>query len=841
MRIDSPKVSNLTFQEGATVSDSSFTGSFSGSFTGVGNFTGLTADSVDYTDVLNKPTLFSGSAQVDVTSTTNYVAPAISDVSGTPTLVSGITAAEVRSTLGVDASGTDNSTDVTLVTTSHDYLSLSGQAITLGQIDISDDTNLAVSDTTGQTGINLTLSGDTLSGTLAGLGTSATPTFAGLTVNGNITTTGNVDGRDVAADGTKLDGIDSSATNTADPAIESDGSSPSLASGITAAEVRSIISVDEAGTDNSTDVTLTGAPDYITISGQTITRNAIDLTSDVTGDLPITEGGTGASTAAAARSNLGVDAAGTDNSTDVTLSGTPDYITISGQVITRNKIDLANDVTGTLPVGNMSATALTTIQTAANESAQLALTTQEGDVVVRTDESKTYMHNGGDAGTMADFTELATPTDSVTSVNGNTGAVTVTENVTTNLSTTANGTSLVINSSDGTNASIPAATTSAWGAMTDDDKTKLNGIATGAEVNVDTNITISEGSTTVEVQSSTGTNDSIAAATTSAAGVMTAADKTKLNGIATSANNYSLPEATSTVRGGIELFSDTEQTVAANSVSSTASRTYGIQLNSDGQAVVNVPWSDTDTNTQLSDAQVRSKISGTGLIGYNNSTGVISTTATNNTGTVTNVTVGTGLDVEDGGTTPDITLDLSELTETTAFAGNVGDFFIVLDGNAERKTTAANIDLSIFNNDSGFTSYTSNQATDTSSDVQFDSLGIGTAASGTTGEIRATGDITAYYSSDERLKENFSPLTGALDKINAIGGYEFDWKDGIEDIVSKKGHDIGVKAQELQAQYPELVHERDNGYLAVDYVKLSAVLIEAVKELSAKVAALENN
>lgn len=126
----------------------------------------------------------------------------------------------------------------------------------------------------------------------------------------------------------------------------------------------------------------------------------------------------------------------------------------------------------------------------------------------------------------------------------------------------------------------------------------------------------------------------------------------------------------------------------------------------------------------------------------------------------------------------------------------------------------------------------------TSDDVQFDSFGVGTAASGTTGEIRATGDITAYYSSDERLKENFTPLAGALDKVKAIGGYEFDWKEGIEDVVSKTGHDIGVKAQELQAQYPELVHERDNGYLAVDYIKLNAVLIEAVKELAAKVEEL---
>ena len=67
--------------------------------------------------------------------------------------------------------------------------------------------------------------------------------------------------------------------------------------------------------------------------------------------------------------------------------------------------------------------------------------------------------------------------------------------------------------------------------------------------------------------------------------------------ISTTANNYSLPEATATVRGGIELFSNTDQSVAANTVSSTAGRTYGIQLNSAGQAVVNVPWSDTNTDT----------------------------------------------------------------------------------------------------------------------------------------------------------------------------------------------------------------------------------------------------
>ena len=147
----------------ATGINAALTGSFSGSFTGVGNFTGLEADSVAWANITSKPAnIVSGSDQI----ATSFAQTILDDGD----------AATVRTTIGVDAAGTDNSTNVTLVGTPN-YLTLSGQAITLGTVDIADDTNFAVSDTTGQTGINLTLTDDTVSGVVVGLTTTSNVQF----------------------------------------------------------------------------------------------------------------------------------------------------------------------------------------------------------------------------------------------------------------------------------------------------------------------------------------------------------------------------------------------------------------------------------------------------------------------------------------------------------------------------------------------------------------------------------------------------------------------------------------------------------------------------------------
>lgn len=78
-----------------------------------------------------------------------------------------------------------------------------------------------------------------------------------------------------------------------------------------------------------------------------------------------------------------------------------------------------------VPNANLPALALTDVFVVASQAAQLALTVEEGDVAVRTDQNKSYIHNGGVSGTMADWQELLTPTDAVTSVDGRTGVVTL--------------------------------------------------------------------------------------------------------------------------------------------------------------------------------------------------------------------------------------------------------------------------------------------------------------------------------------------------------------------------------------------------------------------------------
>jgi hypothetical protein len=100
-------------------------------------------------------------------------------------------------------------------------------------------------------------------------------------------------------------------------------------------------------------------------------------------------------------------------------------------------------------------------------------------------------------------------------------------------------------------------------------------------------------------------------------------------------------------------------------------------------------------------------------------------------------------------------------------------------------------------------------------------------------------DVIAFAASDKRLKDNITPISNPIEKIQKIGGYEFDWIP-TEDIHSYEGHDIGVIAQEIEEVLPELVTTRDNGYKAVKYEKIVALLIEAIKDQQKQIDELKS-
>jgi hypothetical protein len=227
---------------------------------------------------------------------------------------------------------------------------------------------------------------------------------------------------------------------------------------------------------------------------------------------------------------------------------------------------------------------------------------------------------------------------------------------------------------------------------------------------------------------------------------------------------------------------------------------------------------------------------------------------TSNTGTVTSVSGSggtTGLTLSGGPITSSGTLSLGgtlavanggtgATTQGTAQAaldvpsrggsGASGTWGINISGNAATATSATTA-----------TTATTANALNTGNNYQVNSLGVGTAGSGTAGEIRATNNVTAFFSSDASLKENVQPIENALGIVSAVGGKTFDWTDayiaehGGEDEYFVKKSDFGVIAQDVQAVFPLAVRKRPDGKLAVDYERLVAVAFAAIDQLKAEV------
>jgi hypothetical protein len=118
------------------------------------------------------------------------------------------------------------------------------------------------------------------------------------------------------------------------------------------------------------------------------------------------------------------------------------------------------------------------------------------------------------------------------------------------------------------------------------------------------------------------------------------------------------------------------------------------------------------------------------------------------------------------------------------------------------------------------------------------SLVVGNTTANTTAvladNIYARDDLVASYSSDENLKDNIVVLDEALNRVESISGYSFDWNSKVGDY--REGTpDYGVLAQEIENILPNAVTTNGRGYKTVSYNAVIPLLVEAIKELSAKV------
>ena len=253
-----------------------------------------------------------------------------------------------------------------------------------------------------------------------------------------------------------------------------------------------------------------------------------------------------------------------------------------------------------------------------------------------------------------------------------------------------------------------------------------------------------------------------------------------------------------------------------------------------GSVTISSTDTNTDTNTQRSDEEIRDVVAA--FISGSGATSVSHNDAAN-TLTITSTDTNTNTQRSDEEIRDVIGAMISGTGATSVTYNDAANTLVInsTDTNTDTNTVTTNIagtGVSV-SSGTGNSTISIGQAVATNSTVTF-------------GEVRSTGDITAYYSSDYALKENINPISNALDKVSQLGGYNFDWKDshlesrgGVDDMFVKKS-DVGIIAQEVQKVLPEAVGEREDGTLGVRYELLVPLLVESIKELKEEIQSLKS-
>jgi len=229
---------------------------------------------------------------------------------------------------------------------------------------------------------------------------------------------------------------------------------------------------------------------------------------------------------------------------------------------------------------------------------------------------------------------------------------------------------------------------------------------------------------------------------------------------------------------------------------------------------------------------------------------IIGVNSTNNSTTNNSIIINGTLTVNGKATYTDVVTNTITNTQTVVETVVLNDSLINLAPNGLTSSVNTGLYVNINNNkNAGGTLYSGlirqNNADNTLGSSYwylFDSKEIDSSVNGeycpsltvnsSVGAILKVGSVLS--TSDERLKINIKNIENALESIINLRGVKYDWKDG------HGKREVGVIAQDIEKEYPELIYRDENDYLTVDYPKLSGVLIEGVKELNTKIEILSS-